>query len=111
MARGGKMAFIGTLQAGIPPNIAAVPPISHLEWLWIGSWPCMRYCATMGDVAWPRGRRNLPTEVGDPIPLPAVGDTNPKRQRGLKPSPRLRFGLVCDVLLLTAGSNNSTDHS
>jgi hypothetical protein len=36
IARGAKMAFIGTLRAGIPPNIAAVPTISHLELVWIG---------------------------------------------------------------------------
>ena len=29
-------------------------------------------------------------------------DTNPKRERGVKPLPRLHFGLVWDVSFLTA---------
>lgn len=34
----------------------------------------------------------------------AAVDTNPKRQRGVKPFPRLHFGLVWDVSFLTANS-------
>ena len=62
--------------------------------------------STPGPVVSARGHRidvELDVRLIDLSILPAVADdTNPKRQRGRKSSPRLRFGLVWNVSSLAA---------
>ena len=73
---------------------------------WLGhSAAVLQSCQSRGPCRYPAPKLQLGNPLSYTAPDP--GDTNPKRKRGAKSFPRLRFGLVWDVSNLT-GSDIAT---